>query len=469
MADHLVNIKYGILFLLYLSAVGLQAQTDTTQLSYEEYLNNVLRFHPLSQKSDLLQARAAARLLGARGLIDPYLEGSWDEKNFDEKLYYRQYRGRLVFPTRMGVNIIGGYENTDGIFLNPEDKTDDLGLWSMGLEVDLIQGLINNERKIALERADVFRQLTENEQQLVLNELIFEASTAYFNWQLFYEYQLIYLQNIAISEDYLEATRSSFENGEKTAMDTLEAFTLLQEAITLLQKNEYDLVKARQNVENYLWFENVPVLLQPATVPLRSEDPNLDPLQNIDSLDLSNHPAILQYANKIKTAELDQVLKREKLKPKLKAKYNALLATREDIVPTFESSNYKWGLSLELPIRQRSDRASIQEGVIKISELSLDMSNKENTLRNKIESRWIQQGVLSDQVDLFNQYVNNAQLLLEGEREKFQFGESSVFLLNKRQEKYVQAQLKLVETITKMKMTQLEYLFFSNDLLDSFN
>ncbi len=468
MADHFSILKYRILFLLCLCAMGLKAQTDTTQLSYQEYLDNVLRFHPLSQKSDLLPRRAAARLLGARGLIDPYMEGSWDEKNFDEKLYYRQFRGRLVFPTRMGVNIIGGYENTDGIFLNPEDKTDDLGLWSLGLEVDLIQGLINNERRIALERADVFRQLTENEQQLVLNELIFEASTAYFNWQLYYEYQLIYLQNIAISEDYLEATRSSYENGEKTAMDTLEAFTLRQEAITLLQKNEYDLIKARQNVENYLWFDDVPVLLQPATVPDRSDDPNFNLAEGIDSLDLANHPAILQYANKIKTAELDQVLKREKLKPKLKAKYNALLATREDIVPTFESSNYKWGLSLEVPIRQRSDRASIQEGVIKISELSLDMSNKENTLRNKIESRWIQQEVLSDQVDLLNQYVNNARLLLEGEGEKFQFGESSVFLVNKRQEKYVQAQLKVVETVTKMKMTQLEYLFFSNDLLDFF-
>lgn len=468
MSGHLLKLKCRILLLLCLFTMGLHGQSDTSQLSYEEYLNNVLRFHPLSQKSDLLQARAEALLLGARGLIDPYVEGSWDEKNFDEKLYYRQYRGRLIFPTRMGVNIIGGYENTDGIFLNPEDQTDDLGLWSLGLEVDLIQGLVNNERKIALERADVFRQLTENEQQLVLNELIYEASSAYFNWQLYYEYQLIYLQNITISEDYLEATRSAFENGEKTAMDTLEAFTLLQEAITLLQKNEYDLVKARQNVENFLWFNDVPVLLQPTTVPVRSEDPAFDLIEGIDSLDLSDHPAILQYANKIKTAELDQVLKREKLKPKLKAKYNALLATREDIVPTFESSNYKWGLSLEVPLRQRSDRASIQEGVIKISELSLDMRNKENTLRNKIQSRWIQQDVLSDQADLLNQYVNNAQLLLEGEREKFQFGESSVFLLNKRQEKYVQAQLKLVETITKMKMTQLEYLFFSNDLLDPY-
>ena len=412
-----------------------------------------------------MRSQGEAAILNAKGLLDPYIEGSWNEKNFDSKLYYRNYQGKLVFPTQLGVNIIGGYENTDGVFLNPENKTDDLGLWNVGLEVDLLQGLINNERRIALEKARIFQDLNENEQRIALNELVYEASKVYYIWQLYQEYGNILQQNLTLSQDYLEATKAAFTNGEKTAMDTLEAYTLLQDAVLEVQKNNTVLIKARQAVENFLWYNDSPILLASGVLPESYRNPLQDIPTSIDSLDLSDHPVIRNYANKIMSAELDQILKREKLKPKLKAKYNSLLATREDIIPSLEISNFKWGLSLELPLRQRSDRAEIQLGEIKIATLGYDLEDKRNALGNKIQSSWMEQVVLNDQVSTLTQNVNNTRGLLEGENEKFRLGESSVFLLNKRQEKYIAAQMKLIETFTKMKLSRLDFLFFSNLLI----
>ena len=58
------------------------------------------------------------------------------------------------------------------------------------------------------------------------------------------------------------------------------------------------------------------------------------------------------------------------------------------------------------------------------------------------------------------------RLLLDGENEKFRFGESSVFLLNKRQEKYINGQLKLIELNIKLQVELLNYLYYSNGLIE---
>ncbi|MBK7410358.1 MAG: hypothetical protein IPJ40_21245 [Saprospirales bacterium] len=57
--------------------------------------------------------------------------------------------------------------------------------------------------------------------------------------------------------------------------------------------------------------------------------------------------------------------------------------------------------------------------------------DKQNSLKNKIEGNLESQLFLEAQVALQQQNVGNYGLLLEAERERFSYGESSVFLLNK--------------------------------------
>jgi len=44
--------------------------------------------------------------------------------------------------------------------------------------------------------------------------------------------------------------------------------------------------------------------------------------------------------------------------------------------------------------------------------------------------------------------IDNYDALLDAENEKFRFGESSIFLLNNREQKLIEAQLKLVKLIS---------------------
>ena len=163
-----------------------------------------------------------------------------------------------------------------------------------------------------------------------------------------------------------------------------------------------------------------------------------------EGVDLTSHPIILASINKLSTLELDQKLKREKLKPKLKLKYNPLLSTsKTSIRPNYSADDYKWGFTFSMPILLRTERANIQKGAVKIQETKLDLQNKRNQLQNKIEGSWLQQRLLQDQLTLLNRNVLSYKQLLDGETEKFNYGESSVFLLNKRREKYINGQLKI--------------------------
>jgi outer membrane protein TolC len=458
-----------ILFFLFLIIPPCHAQSDSVTFTYNEYLENIAQFHPIAKKANLRSEFAKAEWRSAKGNFDPVLTSDWKEKDFKDKLYYRQYEAKLQIPTRLGIDIVGGYQNTDGVFLNPENSTSEFGLWNLGLEVNILQGLFVNERKTALNQAKIFQNLAENQRQIMLNELYYTASIAYLKWQQYYYYQETLANNITIAKTYFENTKESHKNGEKTAMDTLEAFILYQDASILFQKNEVNFVKIKQNVENYLWYDQVPVALQKNTKPEGLEEGIFQPTTDSLTTDVVvNNPLILASVNKQAYLEVEQKLKREKLKPKLKVKYNALLSTSStNISPSYAASDFKWGFGFSMPLFLRTERGNVQKGKIKIQEVALGIENKRNELQNKLEASLEKQVILRQQLALLSQNVTGYRLLLEGENEKFRYGESSVFLLNKRQEKYINGQLKLIDLRIKLQIESLNYLYYSNTLISS--
>ena len=457
--------SYSILFLLLSIATGIGAQSDSLTLSYEEFIKNITQFHPISKQADLQIEEAALELLRAKGNFDPMLYSNWNEKNFDDKLYYQIFQGKFTIPTPIGIDLTGGYENTRGVFLNPENKTDSRGLWSAGIEADLIQGLLINERRVQLQQAAVYQDLAENERQIILNDLLYSASIAYFEWQKFASILQVIQTNISLAQAYFESTKQAYFQGEKTGMDTLEVFIVYQDAINLAQKYEADLIQSRQHLENFLWFDNLPVELNNTTQPEPYSATNFQiPSTDLPTL-LSSHPLLLEKINKQDFFEIEQRLKREKLKPKLKAKYNPLLSTSEDnIAPNYSLSDYKWGFDFSFPLFLRTERANLQKADLKLREIGLDLQNKRNEIQNKIESSLAQQRVINDQINLLEKNVDGYRRLLALENEKYRLGESSVFLLNKRQEKFVNGQVKLIELRYKYRKEILSYLYYTNTL-----
>ena len=67
------------------------------------------------------------------------------------------------------------------------------GLYSAGVSVSLAQGLIMNERMATLKKAKFFQEQTKAERELLVNQLLYDASIAYFKWLQAYNEEQIYI------------------------------------------------------------------------------------------------------------------------------------------------------------------------------------------------------------------------------------------------------------------------------------
>ena len=75
------------LFVSWGQSATLWGQSDTTVLTFLEYLEVVREEHPVAKQASLLLENAAAELLTAKGNFDPKLSSDYSQKRFDRKNY----------------------------------------------------------------------------------------------------------------------------------------------------------------------------------------------------------------------------------------------------------------------------------------------------------------------------------------------------------------------------------------------
>ena len=93
---------------------------------------------------------------------------------------------------------------------------------------------------------------------------------------------------------------------------------------------------------------------------------------------------------------------------------------------------------------------------MKLQTAELELETKRKLIETKALSAINKWQTTKSQVELYRRTVSDYLKLLEGERTMFQTGESSLFMVNSRELGYINAQIKLIELITKNHMAELE-------------
>jgi len=453
-------------FYTLLALISFNGFAQQHVLSYKEFITNIVEQHPIAKSAKLQQKIARAKLTTAKGGFDPVISSQYDHKDFEGKDYFEIFKNKITIPTPIGINLTGGFENTNGVFLNPENNTTGAGLLSAGVEVDVIQGLFTNVRKTTLKQAKIYQNIALNKQQQLLNKLIYKASKAYASWQQYNQTYTVIERSLKVNQQYLKNVKSAFNNGEKTAMDTLEASVYLQNSQIELVKYKQLLSEKKLKVENHMWLNNKPIGLKTNTIPEYNVQA-IVPVQSNFNFHLDSLPVIAQKIGKRKVLDLKRKLTREKLKPKLKVKYNALLSTKksnEILNPEFNSDYYKVGAKLEIPILYRKERGKYKESKLKVQEMDYDIAYKKTEITNKISIYKQNQTALNKQISLLKTNVKGYRSLLTAENIRFKYGESSLFLINKRQEKLIESEIKLLKSQNKLINNYLDYMLLTNHI-----
>jgi outer membrane protein TolC len=458
------KMKWGVTlaFALFLGMAPLRGQEggDTLLvLSLDEYLDWVAQYHPVARQANLLETEARAGLRIARGAFDPKWYADWQRKSFDGKNYFNLGESGVKMPTRIGWELKGAYQAASGVFLNPENSLPARGQAIFGLSVPLVQGMFTDQRRTALAQAKILPQINEAARANLLNDLLMEAIETYWKWGLAYGRQEIARQALEIARVRLDGIRESFLAGDKPAVDTLETFIQLQTRTLERRQAELQFMNATLDLSNFLWTQDeTPLQLSPEFIPqdiqsLSASDLPIPEQDNLFQLLVDNHPLLRQYRLKQKQLELDRRLQAEMLKPRIDLEYNFLGdglnfgAPQE--VDNLLFQNYKVGLTAEFPLFLRKERGKLELADLKLLDNQYTLQQKQLELGAKFNSYYNEINNLRDQISLYESVSANYVALLNAESIKFALGESSIFLVNSRENGLIEAQVKLLEIKAK--------------------
>jgi len=444
-----------IFILAFLLLSSLNFAQDSLKISAAEFINVVKNYHPLALKYQLQNRLAEQEITRARGGFDPVLAGKLGEKNIDGTKYYEQKNVELGIPTWYGIDVHGSYNHLDGQKLNNSDTKG--GLYQFGVTIPLAKNLLYDKRRAMLDQAKFGLKMTEAEQTVLTNELLLEAENTYWEWVQNYEIYKLRSEIVDINKERLKLTRKTFEFGEKPAIDTVEALSQLQ-SFELQQRDAFlSFVKSTQQIQLYLWkddqqFYELSEMIYPSenlSEHLAYSDFEFL-INDVNSRQINSHQSILYYNQKQNILESERRLKWQSFLPKIDFTYNFFNKENyaADYLPLFDH-NFQYGLKLEIPIFQREARANYQMAKIKLDQNQLDTNMKIRELDVKIETYKNEIQNYHTQIDLSRNNLLNYRKLLYAEETRYSNGESSLFLINSRENKVIEAQEKFISIRTK--------------------
>lgn len=464
-----------ILFAASLVCTQTLAAQNTLTFSFDEFSRLVKANHPMARQANLQKMRGESFLRKARGKFDPALIASVDNKDFSGDEYFSITNATLKIPTALAAELKAGYDLNNGTYLNPADATPDDGLLSAGVSLPLLQGLVIDERRAALQKAKAFVEFANYERDVMINDLLLNAYNSYWNWWAAYSKTSIATEILDVATERFSAVKARALAGQAPMIDTVEAHIQVLMRRQNLQEARTAELKTRFALSGFLWDEHeeelTPRILNQNVKPLGDTQNSaamnflmLNYLSIEDSIATAN-PYLKQFDAKLLSVEVDEKMKRERLKPKINLNYNLLTetvgATPEG---TFSPNNYKWGVEFGFPILLRAERGDLQLTRIVLQETKLEQQQKTQEVRNKARATYESIFLLQSQIEMAENNLANYLLLLEGERTRFFNGESSLFLVNQRELQYADAQTKLVELKQKLKQTENELAFLTGTI-----
>jgi outer membrane protein TolC len=425
-------------------------QTLVGSLTYQQFLTQVRANHPKLYSADLDRRIAGAKFLEKQGAFDPGVSLETDYLRYNDF----SKRGKvskaldndlsLNWLSRSGVRLAAGGRYNIGDVKPPLYPTGTTGEYFMSVRVPLLRGFRIND-KVAMEmQAEIGIPVADalfNQNRL---STLLQASYSYWNW-VFSQRKVKISENLlALANIRYQAIRDRVKEGDLPPIDEVEAGQEVQRRKGLLVRSQREYERQLFGLSRYLWEPGG----QPSPLPEKNAIPEFIPTpSSLESeawmearrLALETRPELKALNLQKKIVEVD--LRQAK---NMKLPVLDLFATpgydtgEQSIGPTIRA-----GVVLAVPLRQRTANGMIAAAEFKTQKLDL-------------EQRILLQQVLlevDDAVSAINasyqQYLaaqrehELAYELEKGERERFELGDSTLFLVNQRERSTAEAAMRV--------------------------
>ncbi len=413
----------------------------------------VFAHHPVARQAALLSADAQAQVQEARGGFDPKLSAGLARKEYAGTNYYNTWASELKVPLAPGgLDLKATYERGTGPFVNPERSTAPAGLAGLGLALPLAQGLLLDERRNALRQARALVAAAEADQVKQINELWLQAAKDYWAWYAAHQQAALLQTGVALAQARCRAMARRVALGDAAPVDSVEAFIIVQDRQGQAEQLRGELLNARLMLSNHLWATDAQPLLLPANARPQAAGPAADSLgraelDRLRELAARQHPALLKLSAKAGQLRSEAQYRRALLLPNLSASATWLAAAdgyRTELAPGygFGWDKYKLGVDVSVPLFLRKERGKLQQVRLKQQDLALEVQQRRRSIQTQLGTAFNTLKAYERQLVLQAQAIANQTVLWRAEVQKFDLGESTMFLVNNRETKLIDLRLK---------------------------
>lgn len=447
---------------LWLFPDMLEAQTSgADSLSLRDFLTRISEANPRLRSAELEQDVASAELKNALGGFDPVLSAEYEYKTKDgkSKLDFLDAGLELPLATLFGPKLVAKYKRGLGTSVDPQNLTAPDGEAAIGVKVPLLQGIFTDKRRAVLSKAELRPTLSNANQLEAQNALFREASEQYWTWAETFALLQVTERVFTIALDRRDAITVRARAGEAAPIDSIEA---AQE----VERRRGDVLKAKRSLEKaaiklgvYLWtpgetlmpkpLDALPAALPPLPVVLRPQ------IERDKQAAVSLRPEATQASVSQQSAAIELNFSYERQRPMIEAQVQALYYKFGNL----NVNDYKIGLSISQPLLFRSANAETELAKIYVQRTALKRLEVERKVVADVDDAVSAIERALERVEAAEAETRYAVLMEQGERQKFQAGETSLLILNLRERAAAEAQAKLVSARADYLRSVSDYLW----------
>lgn len=422
------------------------AQTEEAVLTPAEVMASALAHYPSIASAIEGQRYADGQLLEAQGSFD---------LTFEQELYGRadgyydgrQSDSRLVKPMPyMNSNLYGGYRISDGNFPIYEDKriTNSGGEYLFGVQLSLLRNRLIDERRLGVANSMIAREIADIELELTRLGIQHDALYHYWQWLAAGHTAQIYADLLKLAQERQKNLQKQVQEGDVAAILLTENEQNLTRREAQKNEAERDFQIKSLALSLYLRDANgQPIVPAARALPEWPTGSLGADYENVMA-NIAKRPELALLAQNIERTENMERMGENSLLPKV----DLNIEMSNDMGAgsyTRDEAEALVKLNISVPLQRRLGEGKTRQAQAKLRQLELEKQLTEDRLRVQMQQSLNNMQRHARFIDLTLEEKTLAMQMQDAERIKFREGGSDFFLLNLREEKSAEANIRHIE------------------------
>lgn len=440
--------------------------SEDPQLTLDKVLQSVTEYYPKIKIARLEITKAQGAHLSALGKFDPSLDAS--TRSQPAGGYINNYGDtQISVPTFYnGVQLFAGYRNGNGNWpiYYQNYLTNSGGEYRAGLSLPLLRDrLIDKERTDLLTTAESI-ELKKHDMEAIKIKIYQETIKAYWQWVEAGWQLKTFKELLKLARKRQVAIEQQANQGDLARLAITENTQQIVQREQLLNQGRMIFEQAAINLSLYYRDERGnPKIPSEHSLPSQIWMQQRQLAQGFPQL--IRHPALQKLRNYSKIIRLKRDLAKNELLPNLDATASTFKQNGSGGYPALIPQAAFIGVSFKFPVLRREAKGKLIRTQSELEQIRAEKKFMYEQLRNELTNLYIGIRRMRQQVAFLKKEYSLALKVQQGETKKFTEGDSTLFLVNQREQLTTQVKLNWINAqVQQEELKDLARFFSSTNL-----